>query len=193
MQELHPSSPAAHVETRAKLRQVYECLEMFTIALIAVVLVLTFVARHSPVRGDSMEPTLSEQDVLILSDLFYTPKRGDIIIAQSKTYGYERPLVKRVIAVGGDTIDIDDANWKVYVNGELLDEPYLARGTGSMTRYYGISHLSLPMTIPEGKLFVMGDNRQDSADSRYSGIGLIDERLVLGRVLFRLFPNSTVF
>ena len=182
------STPPKEAGTIAIARTIFEYVEMFVLALCAVLIVLTFLVRHSPVEGDSMEPTLSEGDVLLMSGLGYTPERGDIIIAQSASYGLARPLVKRVIAVGGDELDIDFDTWEVRVNGELIDEPYLLQGSGRMTRYYSTEHLTFPMTLPEGYLFVMGDNRQNSADSRHRSIGLIDQRYVVGRVWSRVLP-----
>ncbi len=181
-------------KARALVQTVFEWLELFVLALVAVLLVLTFCVRHSPVQGNSMNPTLEEGDLLLVSGLAYTPKCGDIIIVQSPAYGLDKPLVKRVIAVGGDTLDINFETWQVTVNGTVLDEPYLDRHTGDMaTSGYSIEHLTFPMTIPEGKIFAMGDNRQNSADSRYSGIGLLDERYVIGRVLVRISPRVTFF
>ena len=194
MQEPNIPGAPAEVSTEQALRKVsrslLEWVELFVLALAVALLLLTFVVRHSPVYGDSMYPTLAEGDVVLVSNLFYTPARGDIVIVQSGGYGYTKPLVKRVIAVGGDTIDINSDTWEVRVNGELIDEPYLVKKSGSMTTY-SMEHLTFPYTIPEGALFVMGDNRTVSADSRYATIGLIDTRYVIGRVWLRIAADPT--
>ncbi len=167
---------------------VLEWLELFVISFSAVLLVITFIVRHSPVNGTSMYDTLNHGDILLVSDLFYTPERGDIVVVQSAQYGYETPLVKRVIARGGDTLMIDFETWTVTVNGETVYEPYVTRVPNVSMRqpYNGYSY---PLEIPEGYLFVMGDNRNGSTDSRArTDVGLIDERLVVGHVLFRIYP-----
>lgn len=167
--------------------QILECLEFFVIAFAVVLLTITLVIRHSPVSGTSMYDTLDDRDILLVSDLFYTPQRGDIIVAQSQTYGFERPLVKRVIARGGDTVEIAFDTWTVKVNGEVIDEPYVTRPDNPEIPMVSYDCKS-SFEVPEGYLFVMGDNRNGSYDSRGSGIGLIDERHVLGHVLFRVYP-----
>ena len=179
---------------RTAAGRLLELVEAFVLALCAVLVLLTFAVRHSPVIGSSMYPTLRDGDVLLVSGLGYTPDTGDIVIVQSKSYGLASPLVKRVIAVGGDELDIDFDTWEVRVNGVLLSEPYLNRGSGSMT-LHPVEHLTFPMTVPEGYLFVMGDNRQGSKDSRSADVGLIDARYVVGRVWSRILPtdSATVF
>ena len=189
-----PPAPQQGDGVRTAAGKLLELVEAFVLALAAVLLLLTFVVRHSPVVGNSMYPTLRDGDVLLVSGLGYTPETGDIVIVQSKSFGLASPLVKRVIAVGGDELDIDFETWEVRVNGVLLDEPYLNPGSGSMTTQ-SVEHLTFPMTIPEGYLFVMGDNRQGSMDSRSAGVGLIDARYVVGRVWSRILPtdNATLF
>ena len=137
-----------------------------------------------------MNETLQENDLLIISDLFYTPKQGDIIVFESTATTYEKPYVKRVIATGGQTVDINyvdtdgDVTMKVTVDGKVLDEPYVAyKFTPRLS--YG-ADIEYPYTVPEGQVFVMGDNRWNSSDSR--DIGTVDVRCIIGRVIFRLFP-----
>ena len=120
-------------------------------------------------------------DRLIVWGAGYTPERGDVVIVDGDTV-YGKPLVKRVIAKGGDTISIDYATGEVVVNGQLLDEPYLAEPT---RLGYDIE---FPYTVPEGTLFVMGDNRNASLDSRSSQIGCIPETDILGKVLVCFLP-----
>ena len=111
----------------------------------------------------------------------YTPQRGDVVIVDSYT-SYGKPLVKRVIAKGGDTISIDYDSGMVMVNGEVLQEDYIAEPT-----YLGYD-VTFPYTVPEGTVFVMGDNRNQSLDSRSTYVGCIDERDILGRVLLCFMP-----
>ena len=128
-----------------------------------------------------MFPTLHDGDWVAVSGLSLSIDRGDIVIS---TQPWERnvPIVKRVIGIGGDMIDIDFAAGEVYVNGEMLNEPYINSPT---TLNYDVD---FPVTVPEGFVFVMGDNRGESLDSRSSRIGFIDERYILGEVYFRLYP-----
>lgn len=176
----------------AVAREIYTWVETFAVTLLVLLLAVTFLGRYAPVDGGSMNFTLRHEDFVVLSGLGYTPKQGDIVVVQSKDYGYDKPLVKRVIATGGQTVTLDYENWEVTVDGVLLDEPYI---------YYrpyewmedGTMYSEEPtktFTVPQGKIFVMGDNRNDSLDSRYAAIGYIDERLVIGRVLYRILPLS---
>ena len=128
-----------------------------------------------------MSPTLSDGDWVAVNGVVSRYEYGDIIVI---TQPWEKnvPIIKRVIAVGGDVVDIDFNTKEVFVNGEKLDEPYIAEPT---RLYYDVS---FPLTVEEGKLFVMGDNRNNSLDSRSSRIGLVDERYVLGKAVFRLYP-----
>jgi len=153
-----------------------EWLEAVALAVVAVALVFTFGVRMIRVDGESMLPTLQDGERLLISSLPYEPAYGDIIIIDQYTE-YGEPLVKRVIGIGGDTIDIDFQAGVVYRNGEPLDEPYTAEPT------YLQESVTFPVTVPQGCLFVMGDNRNHSTDSRDTRVGFIDVRDVLGRVL----------
>ena len=128
-----------------------------------------------------MNPTLVNGDKIIVSNLFYDPKPGDIIVFRKDEYRDE-PLVKRVIAVEGQTVNIDFERGIVYVDGEPIDEPYIAEPTKEPLDFTG------EITVDEGCVFVMGDNRNHSTDSRYSLIGQVDERCIMGKVYFTLFP-----
>ena len=149
----------------------------------ALVLVLIFSCCFRIIQGDgsSMVPTLVNGDKLIVWGAGYTPQRGDVVIVDSYT-SYGKPLVKRVIAKGGDTVSIDYATGTVAVNGEVLQEDYIAEPT-----YLGYD-VQFPYTVPEGTVFVMGDNRNQSLDSRSTYVGCIDERDILGRVLLCFMP-----
>jgi len=169
----------------------FEYAEIFAISLILVILTITFVVRHSPVVGSSMYPTLEQNDILLISNIGYTPKQGDIIVCQAPKLGYDEPIVKRVIATEGQEINIDFSTWTVVVDGKKLDEDYInyIEGKQMLNPYNGMSY---PVTVPEGCIFVMGDNRNGSKDSRDLVIGFVDERHVIGRVICRIFPFDKI-
>ena len=158
-----------------------EWYEALISAALVLVLIFSFFFRIIRVDGSSMVPTLVNGDKLIVWGAGYTPQRGDVVIVDSYT-SYGKPLVKRVIAKGGDTVSIDYATGTVAVNGEVLQEDYIAEPT-----YLGYD-VTFPYTVPEGTVFVMGDNRNQSLDSRSTYVGCIDERDILGRVLLCFMP-----
>jgi signal peptidase I len=129
-----------------------------------------------------MMQTLQNGDKVIISNLFFTPKNGDIVFIKTREYG-DTPLVKRVIATEGQTVDIDFREGIVYLDGQPLEEDYTNTPTNLQEDFKG------PVTVPEGCIFVMGDNRNNSTDSRSAGVGLIDTRDVLGKVLLVLVPG----
>ena len=161
--------------------EVYDWLQCIVTALLVCVLVFVFLARMIGVIGSSMVDTLHEGDRIIISNLFYTPKQGDIVVLRKESLRADA-IVKRVIAVEGQTVDIDFENGIVYVDGEVLDEPYIYEPTLTAEDFDG------EVTVPEGCVFCMGDNRNGSTDSRDSRVGMIDTREILGRVLLRVFP-----
>lgn len=154
----------------------------FAIAMTILILLFT----HSPVIGSSMYPTLENGDIVLVRKLGYTPKNGDIIVCQSESYGMDKPLVKRVIATEGQTVSIDYKSWTVKVDGITIEEDYINYKPASFMN--GSDYLPETFTVPEGKLFVMGDNRNDSWDSRLESVGFIDERNVLGKVSVKMMP-----
>ena len=156
----------------------FDFIELLIISLVAVLILTSFFFRHSKVQGDSMLQTLEDGDHLIISDFMYKPQRGDIVVIEDYSTGYNIALVKRVIALGGDTVEIREG--QVYVNGEMLNEPYVYLDNIDRHQYMR------PQTVPEGKLFVLGDHRNDSADSRV--FGFVDESGVLGKALIRVYP-----
>ena len=158
---------------------IFDIAESLVNALLILVVVMTFAVRMVVVKGPSMKPTLQDGDRLLVSSLFYKPERGDVVVLTGAAH-YENPLVKRVVAVGGDTVDIDFDTGLVTVNGK--HEIY----TKGLT--YDDFDIEFPLTVPKGKLFVLGDNRGESLDSRSSAIGCIDERYVIGKVLGRIYP-----
>ena len=160
----------------------YEWVGAAIFSLAFVVLVFTFLFRIVGVVGNSMNPTLSWGDRLIITRIGYTPQQGDIVIVNRYT---EEPLVKRVVAIGGDTLRIDDETGTVYVNGEALDEPYIQGHT------YSLGLGTEEQTVPAGTVFVMGDNREHSKDSRYiDEVGFVNESDIIGKAIFRFLPLS---
>lgn len=159
----------------------YDFLQCVITAAVLGIIVFVFVFRIIGVDGTSMYSTLCNGDRVIVSDLFYSPKQGDIVILKSDMY--DKPLVKRVIATENQTVDIDFVNGVVTVDGVELDEPYIYEKTHVDEGFVG------PVTVPEGCIFVMGDNRNNSNDSRLATIGFIDEREVFGKVYFLIFPG----
>lgn len=174
-------------QTFSLKREVFEWLETIAFSLVAVVLIFTFVFRIVGVDGDSMMNTLQDKDRLIITHLFYQPKRGDIVII-TQPNSVNKPLVKRIVALEGQTVDIDTDRGLVYVDGEVIDEPYILEPT----TYMPPSSVGFPYTVPEGKVFVMGDNRNNSLDSRSTGVGPIDERYILGKAVFRIYPFDSI-
>ena len=170
---------------RKSNQNIVEWYEALIFALAFLVLLFTFVVRVVAVNGSSMVPTLNSGDRLLVQSSLFQVERGDVVVIDSYI-DYGKPLVKRVIAVGGDRVDINAETGEVFVNGQLLDEPYIAEAT----RQKG--DMEFPLTVPERYLFVMGDNRMHSTDSRYQDIGFIDERDILGQVLYRIYPFSAI-
>ena len=158
---------------------------VYFLALIIIVLLTCF--RVVVVSGDSMKRTLLDGDLLILiSNTFYTdPQQGDIIVASKDSFEDGEPIIKRVIAVEGQRVDINFATGSVYVDGNLLEEVYISSRT---TTDEGTT---FPLVVDEGCVFVLGDNRIRSKDSRSEEIGLIDKREILGKAVFLLFPGTS--
>ena len=169
----------------AKRKDIYEWIECVIAALIACILVFVFFVRIVDVSGDSMNNTLFDRDKMVVSKLFYTPKQGDIIVFEKASYKKDA-LVKRVIAVEGQTVDIDFEKGIVYVDDVALDEPYIKEPTYNRLEFNG------KQTVPEGCIFVMGDNRNESSDSRRATIGMVDTRMVIGKVYFTAFPFNHI-
>ncbi|MBR6360811.1 MAG: signal peptidase I [Clostridia bacterium] len=162
---------------------VFDIIDSLKSSIIAVFLIFALVFRAVGVSGTSMVPTLRDGDWLAVTAVTPDLRHGDIVVV---TQPWERgiPIIKRVIGLSGDKVDIDFENGFVYVNGEKLSEPYIAEPT---REYYDVE---FPLTVPDGYLFVMGDNRNVSLDSRSSKVGFADKRYVLGRAFFRLFKET---
>ena len=161
----------------------YFWLQALVMALVGLILVFTFVGRIIGVDGESMMPTLHNKDMLLLQSIGYEPGQGDVVVLSKNTFRDGAPIVKRIIAVGGQTVDIDYDTNTVYVDGVALDEPYILEPMGELPEEYA-THVE----VPEGCVFVMGDNRNNSTDGRSPNIGVVDERCILGRALFVLLP-----
>lgn len=170
---------------RRMVKSAYEWVESIAFAVITVVLIFTFLFRVVGVDGESMEPTLTNGSFVIISDLFYQPKQGDVVVI-TPTVSLDIPIIKRVVATEGQTVDIDFITGDVIVDGEVLDEPYIAQRTH--LKY----DIDFPQTVPKGHIFVMGDNRNHSLDSRDSSIGMVDNRYLLGKALMRVLPVSEI-
>ena len=166
------------------VRDLFEWIQALVSSVLLVVLLFTFVVRLIGVDGHSMLPTLQHGDrLLVLSSLLYHDySYKDIVILRKETFD-EKPIVKRVIATEGQTVDIDFRAGIVYVDGLALDEPYVNELT------YEEEGTAFPLTVPKGSIFVMGDNRNHSSDSRHSRLGTVDTRYVIGRAVFLLFPG----
>ncbi len=177
----------------------YDWAGTIVVSLIAVVVLITFFFRIVIVDGDSMMNTLIDGDILLMRQINYKPKQGDIVII-SRNYDNEvlysdqssdsrQAIIKRVIAVEGQTVDIDTDAGIVYVDGVALDEPYIKDPT---TVNRGTEY---PLYVEEGTVFVMGDNRLISKDSRTASVGLIDCRYILGKAVFRVAPwgNASIY
>ena len=177
-------------EKRRVADELLEWAEIATGALAIVILLFTFVFRMVTVDGPSMQQTLQSNDSLIISHLFYTPKQGDIVVIQVPNPSFPVPIIKRVIATEGQEVYIDFDTWRVYVDGTALEEPYVNYIAGQTMRRDSILPGSMPITVEPGKIFVLGDNRNHSSDSRNALIGQVDVYNVVGRAIFRLFPFS---
>ena len=169
----------------AKGRDLYEWVQSLVGSVLVVVAIFTFVIRMMGVDGHSMLNTLQHGDRLLVvnSMLYHDYKYGDIVILRKNGVFDDDPIVKRVIAVEGQTVDIDFTEGIVYVDGEALEEDYIREPT------YTAEGTEFPLTVPEGSIFVMGDNRNGSSDRRDYRLGTVDTRYVIGKAAFLIFPG----
>ena len=167
-------------------RDLYEWIQSLVGSVLVVVAIFTFGIRMLGVDGHSMLNTLQHGDrLMVVNPIFYHDyKYGDIVILRKTGVFDNEPIVKRVIATGGQTVDIDFSEGVVYVDGEALEEDYIREPT------YTAEGTEFPLTVPEGSIFVMGDNRNGSSDSRDYRLGTVDTRYVIGKAAFLLFPGQ---
>ena len=167
-------------------RDLYEWIQSLVGSVLVVVAIFTFGIRMLGVDGHSMLNTLQHGDrLMVVNPIFYHDyKYGDIVILRKTGVFDNEPIVKRVIATGGQTVDIDFDAGVVYVDGEALEEDYIREPT------YTAEGTEFPLTVPEGSIFVMGDNRNGSSDSRDYRLGTVDTRYVIGKAAFLLFPGA---
>lgn len=178
-------------EKSSRVKEIFEWVEVVVSAMFAVVIIFTLLFRVATIIGDSMENTFFEGQKVIITNWFYTPKAGDVVVvsrnAQNNAFADDDqgPIIKRVIATEGQQVNIDFVTGIVYVDGVALDEPYTKTPTN--LKY----DVDFPVYVPEGHIFCLGDNRNESLDSRSSRIGnggMIDTRYVLGKVTLRILP-----
>lgn len=168
------------------VKELYEWMESIILGVITVLLIFTFFARVVTVSGRSMVPTLHDGERLVLQQIgYHKPAYGDIV-AVDRTAKGDVVLIKRIVGQEGDTIDIDFEKGEVRRNGELLEEPYINEPT---MRSFDVE---FPVTVPKGHVFVMGDNRNHSDDSRLAEIGMVDIRQLMGKAVFRYWPVSEI-
>lgn len=187
-------------ENKQFTKDIFDWIEVLVQAILAVILCFSFLFRIATVEGDSMLDTLHDTERVVITNMFYTPKAGDIVvISRNKENSVfdedlqNKPIIKRIIATEGQTVDIDFEQGIVYVDGVELDEPY----TKTMSPYqkYAKYDIEFPVTVDEGCVFVLGDNRPVSLDSRSSQIGeygMIDTRYILGHAVYRVFPFNKI-
>lgn len=189
-QEETADIPAAEPEKRKEPEtlegMLYCWAQALITAVVGVVLLFTFGLRLIGVSGPSMQDTLYTGDrLLVLNAAYCDFKAGDVVVINDYNAQLSDTLVKRIVAVEGQTVDIDFMSGQVYVDGQPLDEPYIKEPT------YTSEGVQFPLTLEEGEVFVMGDNRNQSTDSRDPKLGPVDERYLQGKALFLLLPGKT--
>lgn len=169
-------------------KTIFYCLSIITV-------LLTFIFRMVVVDGPSMNNTLNDKDRVIVLNyqfIFFSPKQGDIVAvapdinSEKNPDKIQAPIIKRIIAVSGQTVGFDEETGDVYVDGKVIDEPYISSKTDRGAEW------NIPDVIPEGKVFVMGDNRNVSLDSRSPKVGLVDEDQIIGKAIIRIFPLQRI-
>ena len=165
---------------------IYDWARSLITAVVGVVLLFTFLARLIGVSGPSMQNTLYTGDrILVLNSMFCDFQPGDVVVVNAYNAQLDDTLVKRIIAVGGQTVDIDFVTGTVYVDGEPLDEPYIKEPT------YTTDGTTFPLTLAGDEVFIMGDNRNHSTDSRSTQLGPVKEGYIQGKAILLLFPGET--
>lgn len=187
---------APNTVKKSVVNEIFEWIEVLITAVIAVVILFTLFFRVATIDGPSMMNTLHNGERVIITNFLYTPKRGDIVVISrnesnsvSALNSEELPIIKRIIATEGQEVNIDFEEGVVYVDGKALDEPYALEPT---TRKFDVE---FPLTVSPGCVFVLGDNRNNSKDSRDSTVGhegMVDTRYILGHAVYRIFPFEKV-
>ncbi len=201
-QEQIQQQPPKQLDPKAVFNDVAEILETMLISVFVVLMLFTYLIRPVTVEGSSMVPTLQNQDRLVMRRILYQPHQGDIVVVSNYRSGHildadgttvissgsalNEILIKRIIAVSGQTIEVRTDEGRVYVDGQPLEENYVNEPT--LTNDGAFSY---PITVPEGYVFVMGDNRNHSTDSRNPNVGLIAENEILGNAFFRYCSVDT--
>lgn len=172
-------------KSKKNAESIYDIASIVVSAVISVGIIFTFFFKISTVSGESMENTLYHADRLIISSIVTDVEYGDVVVT-SQPNMFNKVLIKRVIAVGGQTVWFDEETKQTIVDGKPLNEPYIKEEmeyTPAMDKLF---------TVPEGKIFVMGDNRNNSSDSRDAFVGMIDENYIVGKVVYR-FGDKSLF
>lgn len=182
------SNGAGEKKTRAGA-QLFELVQMITAVVIIAVVMFNCALRLTRVDGHSMDYTLQDGELMLVWSPFYTPKTGDIVVVNKTTASFlsNRAIVKRVIATAGQTVDIDYAHNAVYVDGVALDEPYIKE---EMDRPWQPTMQQTHWEVPQDSIFVMGDNRNGSTDSRDEQLGVVHLDYVIGKAAVSLWPMS---
>lgn len=184
-------------ETKSFWSEAYEWIDSAVITVMILLLVFTFLFRQVKIEGDSMNPTLETEERVIVSDVFYSPQYGDIVVISAEILN-DKPIIKRVIATEGQWLQIK--NGHVYV-GEESDRLFRVSDefiepdvdTWEVIGGYDAFDFSKPIQVPDNHVFVLGDNRQDSLDSRAASIiGFVDCRQILGKALYRVYPFDKI-
>lgn len=170
----------------------YSWLQALAFAMVLLVVLFTFFGRIIGVFGESMEPTLYEGDMLLLQCVGYEPEAGDVVVLRKAFGEITSPVVKRVIAVEGQTVEIDYSTATVYVDGTPLEEPYIFPDDPSMVLPSNEKEHGTYWEVPEGCVFVMGDHRNHSSDSRNEGLGPVDTRYIIGKAVYVIAPLSEI-
>lgn len=165
--------------TEKTIRSIYDFASILVSAVLAVCLIFTFIFKISAVDGDSMKNTLHNGDKVLITARDWNVKRGDIVVI-SQPNAMNKVLIKRVIATEGQTVTVDGKTHQVLVDGKALIEPYIAEPVAVQGSW------RYPVTVPKGCVFVMGDNRNHSTDSRDSAVGMIDTRYIVGEAFYRI-------
>lgn len=178
--------PEALEQTNSRWKNLFDWAEELVFAVVIIALVFTFVCRIITVDGTSMQPNYNHGDRVLVTGTAFGIEQGDVVVV---TNVLEEPIIKRVIATEGQTVDIDRETKTVYVDGEAVDETAFGLSNHiTDLPYASFEVLEFPQTVPEGCVFVLGDNRQNSKDSRFAEVGMVDCRNILGKVVFDLFP-----